>query len=301
MQAINLAGEAALPAWPSPVAALARNAAAAAAAVLLLLGGGLPGPAHAELQTVTAREAEASARPLAPQPVNKGRIWLLFVLGGAALFGSTIVLENNETFFPAISRANKAMRATRQRADQARAVEADEEAAAEAEAQRLATVHEEREDDARLQSAVLAGLQEAKQQVTAEEPSAGAAPEPRPEPLAAAASGSPAGEQQGETSDRPGEQGEDEEGRQPQEPAASAAESPAGVEEAAQEEEEEEEEGGWADGGSGREPRVLYEITPEQVQRSVERQQQAAAIAQLEEELARRRVAGASSSSPPDQ
>ena len=41
--------------------------------------------------------------------VNKGRIWLLFVLGASSLFGVTVVVENNGSWFPAISRANKAM------------------------------------------------------------------------------------------------------------------------------------------------------------------------------------------------
>lgn len=50
------------------------------------------------------------ARPLKQQPVNKGRIWLLMVLGGTALFGSTVLLENNEKWFPAIFKANRALK-----------------------------------------------------------------------------------------------------------------------------------------------------------------------------------------------
>ena len=42
--------------------------------------------------------------------MNKGRIWLLFVLGASSLFGVTVVVENNGSWFPAISRANKAMK-----------------------------------------------------------------------------------------------------------------------------------------------------------------------------------------------
>ena len=53
------------------------------------------------------------ARPLKAQTVNKGKVWLVFVLGAAGLFSGAILLENNERFFPAISRANKAMTATR--------------------------------------------------------------------------------------------------------------------------------------------------------------------------------------------
>ena len=44
--------------------------------------------------------------------MNKGRIWLLFVLGASSLFGVTVVVENNGAWFPAISRANKAMKAS---------------------------------------------------------------------------------------------------------------------------------------------------------------------------------------------
>ncbi len=50
------------------------------------------------------------AQPLQKAEVNKGRIWLLFVLGASSLFGVTVVVENNGSWFPAISRANKAMK-----------------------------------------------------------------------------------------------------------------------------------------------------------------------------------------------
>lgn len=66
------------------------------------------------LQTVTASQAVDSARPIAAQTVHKGRVWLLLGGGSALLFGATIVVENNESFFPAISRANKAMRRSRE-------------------------------------------------------------------------------------------------------------------------------------------------------------------------------------------
>ena len=66
------------------------------------------------LQTVTAADAVASARPLAAQPVRKGKVWLLLAGGAAALFGGTIALENNEQLFPAIARANKAMARSRE-------------------------------------------------------------------------------------------------------------------------------------------------------------------------------------------
>lgn len=65
-------------------------------------------------QTVTASEAVSSARPIAAQTVHKGRVWLLLGGGAAVLFGSTVVVENNEQFFPAISKANKAMKRSRE-------------------------------------------------------------------------------------------------------------------------------------------------------------------------------------------
>lgn len=66
------------------------------------------------LQTVTASQAVDSAKPITVQTVHKGRVWLLLGGGSALLFGATIVVENNESFFPAIARANKAMRRSRE-------------------------------------------------------------------------------------------------------------------------------------------------------------------------------------------
>ncbi len=63
---------------------------------------------------MTAADAVASARPLAAQPVRKDKVWLLLAGGAAALFGGTIILENNEQLFPAIARANKAMARSRE-------------------------------------------------------------------------------------------------------------------------------------------------------------------------------------------
>lgn len=93
----------------------ARTLAAAAAAAVLLVG--CPSAALAELQTVPADQMTQMARPLAKQPTNKGRIWLLIVLGAASLFGTTVVLENNGAWFPAISRANRAMRTSAKKKD----------------------------------------------------------------------------------------------------------------------------------------------------------------------------------------
>lgn len=72
---------------------------------------------HHPHQTVSPEQATASARPLPKQQVNKGKVWLIFVLGAASLFGAAVVMENNASFFPAISRANRAMATARQQED----------------------------------------------------------------------------------------------------------------------------------------------------------------------------------------
>ncbi|KAL4434196.1 hypothetical protein ABPG75_000637 [Micractinium tetrahymenae] len=139
-----------------PLPALARSLTAAAAALLLAgAPAALPPPTAAELSTITAQQATEMAKPLKQQKVNKGRIWALFVLGATALFGSTVVLENNDKWFPAISRANKAMKAAQQRAAAAEQAAAQEQAAFEA---RLAAVQQERAVDAAVDGAVLQGL-----------------------------------------------------------------------------------------------------------------------------------------------
>jgi hypothetical protein len=56
-------------------------------------------------------QMQAKAQPFQKVEVNKGRVWLLFVLGASSLFGVTVLVENNSAWFPAISRANKAMKA----------------------------------------------------------------------------------------------------------------------------------------------------------------------------------------------
>ena len=56
-------------------------------------------------------QMQAKAQPFQKVEVNKGRVWLLFVLGASSLFGVTVLVENNPAWFPAISRANKAMKA----------------------------------------------------------------------------------------------------------------------------------------------------------------------------------------------
>ena len=60
----------------------------------------------------TLDQMRSMAKPFKKQEVNKGRVWLLFVLGASSLFGVTVLVENNSAWFPAIYRANKAMKAS---------------------------------------------------------------------------------------------------------------------------------------------------------------------------------------------
>jgi len=130
-----------------------------AAAILLSAA---PGPSLAEIQTVPADQVTSLAKPLKVQKVNKERIWLLLILGASSLFGITVLLENNEQWFPAISRANRAMATSKKMSEQQLANSAIEQAEFE---DRLQEVVKERNEDARLESAVLAGLQDAKAQL----------------------------------------------------------------------------------------------------------------------------------------
>lgn len=102
-------------------------------------------PCHAELQTVSPSVATESAKALPQQKVEKEKVWLLFLGGAAALFGGTVLLENNEALFPAIARSNRALAASRKDS---------EEKAQEA----LQSISDER-----LENAVAAGLAEARQ------------------------------------------------------------------------------------------------------------------------------------------
>jgi hypothetical protein len=158
-----------------PPALLAKLTAAAAAALLLAT------PALADVSTLTAEEAVAAAKPLPAQQVNKGQIWLVFALGASALFGSAVLLENNEDWFPAISRANKALKSGAAAEEQQVGSSEQEQQVGSSEQeqqqyeQRLEVVKEERAEDARLEDAVLAGLQSAKSKVLPAEPPAAAA------------------------------------------------------------------------------------------------------------------------------
>jgi len=81
-----------------------------AASTSLLLA---PLPSQADIQYVPASQITEKARPLTlQQPVDKKTVWTLFIGGAIVLFGTTVVLENNASLFPAIARANKAMRLT---------------------------------------------------------------------------------------------------------------------------------------------------------------------------------------------
>ncbi|GMH42941.1 hypothetical protein BSKO_10863 [Bryopsis sp. KO-2023] len=79
-------------------------------------------PALADnIQTVPAADVTQYAQPLQKQEIKKSEIWLVFVVGTASLFGATLVLENNSSLFPAISKANKAMKISNKQAEQAEA------------------------------------------------------------------------------------------------------------------------------------------------------------------------------------
>ncbi|RMZ55280.1 hypothetical protein APUTEX25_005558 [Auxenochlorella protothecoides] len=67
-------------------------------------------PAWAELATVPPETALQAARPLPQQPIDKGRIWFVLIVGASALFGATVLLENRAAWFPAIAKANQAMK-----------------------------------------------------------------------------------------------------------------------------------------------------------------------------------------------
>lgn len=65
------------------------------------------------LQTVAPQEATSFARSLPQQPVNKGKVWLVFLAGATGLFGAAVAIEKNSSLFPAIAKANQAMAATK--------------------------------------------------------------------------------------------------------------------------------------------------------------------------------------------
>lgn len=115
----------------------------------LMLGSASTGMAKAEgIEYVNPDQVTSLAKPMKKQKVDKGRIWLLFVLGASSLFGVTVLVENNPQWFPAIAKANKAMAA-----------------AQEAYRKREEEKERQQRENVRLEGAVLSGLSEARSQV----------------------------------------------------------------------------------------------------------------------------------------
>lgn len=129
-------------------------------------------PASADIEYVTPSQATAAARELPRQAVNAGRVWLILGGGSLALFALTLAAENNAAWFPAIARANQAMRKTRDPVAEAPAP-AEEASQETVDSQRLAAARQEAE----LQASVLAGLSEARSKVLPDSPSAARAVE----------------------------------------------------------------------------------------------------------------------------
>ena len=65
------------------------------------------------MQSVAPQDVTSLARSLPKQKVNKGKVWLIFLAGAGALFGSAVAIERNSKLFPAIAKANQAMVASR--------------------------------------------------------------------------------------------------------------------------------------------------------------------------------------------
>lgn len=64
------------------------------------------------MQTVTAGQAMDQAQPMQARPYDKGKVWLVLIGGATGLFALTVAAENSSSLFPAISRANQAMKST---------------------------------------------------------------------------------------------------------------------------------------------------------------------------------------------
>ncbi|KAI8467623.1 MAG: hypothetical protein J3K34DRAFT_32621 [Monoraphidium minutum] len=169
---------------PAAPARLTVAAAACAAAALL----SAPQPALADLvQTVSVTQATEMAKPLPKQTIDKTQVWVAFIGGAVAVFGATVLSENNEAWFPAIYRANKAMTMSRKRAEDASAAAASVPPAVDVEATEVA----------RQQALVEAGMAEARakfKRQQAEEAAAAAAGGQQEGAAAAAAPAAVAGE-----------------------------------------------------------------------------------------------------------
>lgn len=72
-------------------------------------------------KTVPVSQVTEMAKPLPKQTIDKTKVWVAFIGGAVTVFGLTVLSENNESWFPAISRANKAMEMSRKRAEVGRA------------------------------------------------------------------------------------------------------------------------------------------------------------------------------------
>lgn len=204
-----------------------------------------------------------------------------------------VLLENNDKWFPAISKANRAVKDARLRAEQQEAAWNAEQAAAE---QRLAAVQAERQADLAAEAAVMEGLLEARQRgsaaaqddvaskseaaaVTAGS-SAPVAPAPAAEEAAvqapsAAESTADAPVHEAAATKQEEQAGQEEQGdRRSEEPEAAVVAAPS------------------SSSVSGSEPqetrKPLYEITPEQIEASSQRR-----MRELQEELERRQASAA--------
>jgi len=78
-------------------------------------------PSWPRLQTVPASQITNYAAPLPKSDkLDKGKVWIVVIGGAAALFATTLLAENNEAWFPAISKANRAMAKSREMAQKVR-------------------------------------------------------------------------------------------------------------------------------------------------------------------------------------
>ena len=79
----------------------------------VLPSAGGPAEIRCVVQTVAPSAVTDSAKPLAQPKVDKGRVWLIFLVGAGGLFAGTVLLENNESLFPAIAKSNKVLAASK--------------------------------------------------------------------------------------------------------------------------------------------------------------------------------------------
>ena len=123
------------------------------------------------MQTVTAEQALKAAKPLAqPDIIDKDKVWLIIVGGAASLFILVWLIENLTNFFPAISRANKAMSARRDYYEQQDAEQRESSGSMQ---DREATGRQrakEEEMKRRSEDAVARGLQAAREKVMQDQP-----------------------------------------------------------------------------------------------------------------------------------